>query len=295
MNIQTRPITLNDKNLIDSIREEYGHTTASHSFQSLYIWKDDMKLEIYLEDDMYAVKCNLKNNYEWFFPCGRSDRIEWFLKQTLGERISLRYMRKADVDLLLERCPDSFIISEYPGDDEYIYSCKEQIELKGSKLRTVRNHISRIQRDHDLRFEKITDENMSDVLKVSDAWGRKRRDSSLLLDITASELLMKNRKELDAMGVLVYMDEEPYAIVAGFPLCDNTFDMAMAKQVDTVSGLTSYAKYAMYRVLPAQYEFVNAEEDLDIAGLRTMKQQMGPIGKIHMYGAVSDGFTYSNT
>ncbi len=41
----------------------------------------------------------------------------------------------------------------------------------------------------------------------------------------------------------------------------------------------------MYNTLPEQYETVNAEEDLDIPGLRALKQQMGPIGMIEMFRA----------
>ena len=85
---------------------------------------------------------------------------------------------------------------------------------------------------------------------------------------------------------LVFVDEEPYAIAAGFPLSDNCFDMSLAKQVDTLSGLTTYAKYALYNILPRQFDTVDTEEDLIISGLRTMKQQMGPIGKILMFGAM---------
>lgn len=285
MEIDTRKIELNDKEKIDAIRAKYGHETSSHAFQSLYIWKEDMQLEMYIEDDFFAVKCSLERDNEWFFPCGSKERIKWFLEQFGAEKICLRYMREEDVTLLNELCPGRFEIEEYPGDDEYLYSVAEQIELKGKKLRTVRNHISRVQRDHELRYEPISEENLDKVQAVSDAWVRKSTENASLMDVTASDYLLDNRVELDVSGVLVYVDEEPYAIVAGYPLSDRCFDMAMAKQVDTLSGLTTYAKYAMYNVLPEHYEIVNAEEDLGISGLRTMKQQMGPIGKNLMFGA----------
>jgi hypothetical protein len=286
MEIKTRPINLEDKEQIDCIRRKYGHESSSHAFQSLYIWKEDMKLEIYIEEELFAVKCSLEREDEWFFPCGSKERIQWFFDQLGDEKISLRYMRQEDVELLEEIRPGKYEITEYPGDDEYLYSVEEQVALQGKKLRTVRNHISRVQRDHELRYEAISDDNMSEVMKVSEAWVRKSTENSSLMDVTASEYLLEKRKELDVSGVLVYVDEEPYAIVAGFPLSEKSFDMAMAKQVDTLSGLTTYAKYAMYNVLPGNYEIVNAEEDLDISGLRTMKQQMGPIGKILMFGAM---------
>lgn len=285
MDIQTRQIELSDKQQIEEIRKKYGHDTASHAFQSLYIWKEDMKLSLYIEEDFFAVRTELEHDNEWFFPCGSKEKIQWFLEQFEENELSLRYMREADVELLEELRPGKFQVEEFPGDHEYLYSVSEQIELKGKKLRTVRNHISRVQRDHELRYEAIDDSNMEKVMKVSDAWVRKSTENSAVMDVTASDYLLTKWHELDVMGVLVYVDEEPFAIVAGFPLSDSVFDMAMAKQVDTLSGLTTYAKYAMYNVLPEQYETVNAEEDLNISGLRTMKQQMGPIGQNVMFGA----------
>lgn len=285
MKLQTKIIELNDKAQIDKIRKKYGHETSSHSFQSLYIWKDDMRLELYIEEDLFAVKCNLEKDNEWFFPCGDKERIKWFITQMEGEDITFRYLREADVELLEAICPGRFVITNYPGDDEYLYSVEEEIALKGKKLRTVRNHISKVLREHELRYEPISETNMQQVIAVSDAWERKSKETSSLIDVTASRYLLEKWLELDVSGVLVFVDGIPYAIVAGFPLSDRTFDMAMAKQVDTLSGLTSYAKYAMYNILPAKYQIVNAEEDLNISGLRILKQQMGPIGKNLMYGA----------
>lgn len=287
MEIQLRNIEFSDKEKIDTIRKKYGHTTSSHAFQSLFIWKDDMQLQIHIEDDFFVAKSALEHDNEWFFPCGSKEKIKSFLDSKSGEDLILRYMRESDVALLEELFPGRYEVEECPGDDEYIYSTPEQIELKGKKLRTVRNHISRVKRDHELRYEPFTEENMPLVMKVCDAWVRKSTENSSLQDMTASDLLMNYRDELDVMGVLVWVDEEPYAVVAGFPLSEDIFDMAMAKQVDTLSGLTTFAKYAMYTTLPEQYTIVNAEEDLGISGLRTLKQQMGPIGKNLMFKAQS--------
>lgn len=285
MEIELREISFSDKIMVNEIRKKYNHVTASHAFQSLYIWKDDMKLGIYSEEDFFVVKSDLEGSNEWFFPCGSDEKKKAFIDSVDKDNLVFRYMRQEDVDFLENNYSGIFEISEFSGDDEYLYSVSEQIELKGKKLRTVRNHISRVQRDHELRYEGFNEENIVDVMKVCDSWERKSTETCNLQDMTASDHLLKYKDELDVMGVLVWVDEVPYAVVAGYPLSDDTFDMAMAKQVDTLSGLTTYAKYAMYNTLPEQYTIVNAEEDLGISGLRIMKQQMGPIGKNLMYGA----------
>ena len=213
--INLKEISLEDKKAINAIREKYGHKTSSHAFQSLYIWKDDMKLQLYLEEDMFAVKTNLENDNEWFFPCGNPDRIKWFLEELECDGLVLRYMRQEDVDFLNENFPEMYDVEEYPGDDEYLYSVAEQIELKGKKLRTVRNHISRVQRDHELRYEAFNEENIEAVMKVCDAWERKSTEVCSLQDMTASDYLLQYRKELEVFQQAID-DGNADTLVAGF-------------------------------------------------------------------------------
>ena len=86
-----KPIRLDDKEKICEIRRRYGHETSSHCFQSLYIWKDDMKLSVCIEDDLFAVKSGLERDNEWFFPCGDPEKIGTFLKQLDREGLSIKY------------------------------------------------------------------------------------------------------------------------------------------------------------------------------------------------------------
>ncbi len=285
MLIQTREINLDDKEEIERIRRAYGHDTASHAFASIYIWQKDMRLSLYMGENMFAVKIGVRGENDWFFPCGDEDEIKIFLEQFENQKACFWYMRLEDVELLEKLCPGLYSVEETLGDDEYLYCVKEQKELCGRRLRTVRNHINRVKKDHVLKYDIISESNMQDVRIINEIWCKKSNDSSWLEDIYASKCLLDTWEILDAFGVLIWVDDEPFAIVAGYPLNEECFDMFLAKQKDTLSGLSSYAKYALYCSLPEKYTFVNAEEDLDIPGLRTVKQQMGPCGKIKMFRA----------
>lgn len=284
--MQTREIRLSDKETIEAIRKQYGHTTASHAFASLYIWREDLGIRLWLEEEVFTVKCGLLGSNTWFFPCGRTDRVCAVLQELLQEKeLCLLYMRQEDKELLEEHFPGRFVIREAPSDSEYIYDRQEQEELKGRRFSAIRNHINRARRDHVLQVGPFTGKKLPfPVQSRSMAECQDLPDAGHCVgDETSTRILLSHANALEVQGVMVSVGEEPYAVVAGFALSDDTFDMCLAKQKQYLTGLSNYAKHEWIKTLPRQYTKINAEEDLGIEGLRTMKKQMQPVTQILMY------------
>lgn len=284
MSIQTQEITLSLKDTIEAIRLQCNHETASHAFASLYIWRKDMDLSMYLEDRLFAVRCGIRGKNTWFFPCGDEQAVRLFIERVMQEEdLTLCYMREEDAEFLFREFPHQFQIDQCSADDEYLYDRVEQERLKGRKFSSLRNHINRAKAEHDLYVEALSDKNAADALAIYHAWKSKSGRLGALEDITASEELLRQWKALDVQGVIVRADGAPLAVVAGYPIGEKVFDISLAKQTSRISGLSVYAKHALISALSAQYTLINAEEDLGIAGLRTMKHQMRPIGQIKMF------------
>lgn len=284
--MQTREIRLSDKEKIEEIRRQYGHTTASHAFASLYIWKEDLGISLAVEEEAFAVKCSLLGNNTWFFPCGRTERVCSILEELLQEKeLCLLYMRQEDKELLEEYFPGQFAIKEAPSDSEYIYDRQEQEELKGRRFSAIRNHINRAKREHVLQVTAFTGKKLPfPVRSRSMAESQGLQDTGHCVgDEISTGILLSHADALEVQGVLVSVEEEPYAVVAGFALSQDTFDMCLAKQKKYLTGLSNYAKHEWIKTLPRQYTKINAEEDLGIEGLRMMKKQMQPVTQILMY------------
>lgn len=286
MIIESEAIDLSMKKQVEQIRLGYGNETASHAFASLYIWQRTMNLSICLEEDFFAVKYGKRGSNAWFFPCGNIQKIRQFLSLAGGRGdLVLCYVQEQEVEYLENKFPGKFEIRECTGDSEYLYDRRQWESMKGRKFSGLRNHISRAKRDYFLRFELLREETMSDIFHIVRKWEQGVKREEGLNDREASEILMTYWEELEVQGVLVYVDEEPYAVVAGYPLSRETFDMSLAKQKSKLSGLTVYAKQCFIVSLPENYRTINAEEDLDVKGLRMMKHQMRPIGQVKMYEA----------
>lgn len=284
MKLETVPITLAMKASVDAIRARCGHTAASHAFASLYIWQEEMGLSILLRDEIFAVKCAWRGENAWFFPCGGEASVRALVARLLETpNLRLCYLREEDAAFLKREFPGQISLSERDSDHEYLYDRAEQETLQGRKFSGIRNHIHRAESDHTLTWEPLCEANIADALAISRAWQRQSDGPNGLADCYASEALLLHAAQLGMRGVIISVDSEPYALVAGYPLSANTFDISAAKQKNHLSGVSVYAKHALICSLPKAYTTLNAEEDLGIDGLRTMKKQMQPIGQIKMY------------
>ncbi len=283
--IQLKEPELTMKRQVDKIRKEYGHKAASHAFASLYIWKKEMGLQIHMDEQAFTVKFGLRGEHAWFFPCGETKAVKRLVKEVLAEdeEAVFYYMREQDRDLLEQDFPGQFSIRECENDTEYLYDRRQQQELKGKKFSGQRNHINRIKIDYRLDAKKLDAYVLRDVLEVNRFWERRSKEEAGLKDEQAGHLLLTNSGQLDVTGVLVRVDDEPFAIAAGYPLSEDTFDLALVKQVKCLTGLSVYTRNQLIQLLPQQYRWLNAEEDLGVEGLRTMKRQMRPADYVKMY------------
>lgn len=274
------------KPAIQEIRRGCGHDSASHAFQSLYIWQETMGLSVLLKEGFLAVRCRGRGKNTWFFPCGSSRSKEEFLKEHEREPdFSLCYARTEDIEFTKEHFGNDFTFEENSADSEYLYLRREQVELEGRKFSKIRNHINRIKKDHSLSVHQLDHSNYAEALSIVMQWEKKEHELGTYCteDHIASLKLLKNWKDMEVEGVIINVDDEPYAVTAGFALSDQVFDICMAKQREYLPGLSVYAKWQLYQSLPDRFSYINAEEDLGIEGLRTMKVQMKPVGMIRMY------------
>lgn len=286
MNTETREISLRDRDKIEELRRTCCHVSASHAFASLYIWRVDMGLSICLGEDAFAVKYRLRGDNSWFFPCGKPEAVREFISAMLehSEPLRLSYVRDEDADFLRREFPGRFQIAEVPGDSEYIYDRAGQVSLDGGRFVRLRNDIHRIERGHELCWEPVgPGRGVETARAVCRSWAHPMASPEGLRDARACDCLFDNWLELEARGVIVYVDGEPMSVTAGYPLSEEIFDLSLSKQSRRLSGLSVYSRHALIRSLPEEYQLLNGEEDLGIAGLRQMKELMRPVSMIKMY------------
>lgn len=283
--LETDGITLEKKEQIDRIRRKNGHESASHSFDSLFLWQRDMGLSLCLREHAFAVRCTLAGDNTWFFPCGSPDEIARFVQDILAEERGAHflYARDEDVELLEQRFPGVFRASETPESSEYLYNRANYVSMSGKACANIRWSVNRLKSHHKLASEPLSASNMDDAKGVFDRWAPRVGNTSYATDHETAPLLLDHILSLDIDGIIVYMDDQPEAVIAGFPLSEHSYDLAFAKAVDRENGLLHFARRSFVSALPEQYTIINGEEDLGIPGLRNAKLLERPIGQIKMY------------
>lgn len=284
--LETKPITIGEKQQIDTLRKKYGHALSSHAFTSLYLWKEAMGLSVLLEPDMFTMRCSWKGPNTWFFPCGGSYEIRAFLERGREEpEFCLCYLRKQDAVWLEKNFPGQWELYRTPEADEYLYDVEGHLALAGGGYSNMRTQVHKVEREYSPNVRLLGDNTMADALQIIRQWGydHRRFESCGLRDDQVDEEALLLNRQLDVTGIVLYLREKPTAVVAGFPLTPGVFDIAVAKSVSTAQGVSYYAKREMFR--RSGCSTINLEEDLGIPGLRRMKQGMNPWSINEIWGA----------
>ena len=284
-------IELKHRHHIERIRSKYGHQSSSHAFASLFLWQEELGLELYLTSDMFAARCKRRGENCWLFPCGAPEKIKEFLIHQLNtakEPLRLCYMRTEDAEMLNRELPECFSLVAVPEDDEYLYDKEQQILLKGKEFRHQRNSLNRLKKKHELVTENITPGNLDKVALVFDKTRENRKENASALSTLSTErLVLENWDNLNMNGVIVYADGMPCAIAAGYMISVNTYDVSVCFQAIGDSDASVYARHQLFSRLPKEVTLINAEEDLGLEGLRILKQGMQPVGLLTMFEGVS--------
>lgn len=275
--LETQPITLQEKGQIDSLRRRYHHALSSHAFQSLYLWKEEMGLSILLRPELFAVRCVWQGPNSWFFPCGSGEETGAFLEQGRREpAFHLCYLRQQDVLWLEKNFPGQWAVNRTPEADEYLYDVGGHIGLAGGKYANMRTQVHKVEREYLPEVRELGEDTLDDALEIIRRWehGHSRFPGCGLRDDQVDERALLLRRELNVTGIVLYLDGQPTAVAAGFPLAPGVFDVAVAKSASTAQGVSYYSKREMFR--RSGYGTINLEEDLGIPGLRRMKHGMSP-------------------
>ncbi len=290
MDIQTQPIELSQKARLEKIREACGNDLSANTFNSLYLWQYQMKLSVYEEDGFYAVKCGERGENAWFFPCGDKEKIEEFIRSGMkNENFSLCYIGEKDAEWLEEKFPLQWKLCREEESDEYICNISEFIGLSGGKYKGVRHKISRIERENTIKILPVSDETVHDALAVIIEWEKLPHNigNNHIEDIGVSDRALSERKQLGIEGVIVYIDDQPMSVFAGFPINSDTADVLVGKcRHDAPRGLVYYAIREYLKQIADKYTYCNLEEDLGIPGIRLIKEELRPQRKNLVWTAV---------
>ena len=272
-------IRLEQRFFIERIRQKYEHVLSSHAFANLFLWKEQMDLQVQIRDEAFFVKTGLEGSDIWFFPCGeKRGTLTWIEHHMDDPSFGMVYLREEDKCLLEECFPGRFSFSPMPESEEYIFDRTELEQLSGPKFANVRNQVNRLFREHEIVCRPYTEADEEAVWKLLnqlEATGH-RPGYHMITDSRIPQTAMNCREELGLYLVTVWADGVLSGITMGFPLTGDTMDGCVERHMPSIHGLSCFTQMSLIREAPPQYRYMNGEEDLGLPGLRTMKRHMNP-------------------
>ncbi len=271
---------------IERLYLQYGHGNSALHFSSLYVWRHEMQLSVWLEPELFAIKAAWRGENYWFFPCGDAmSKIRFLRSAAVHPSLRLCYACSEDVDFCTQHVPGLYQFSHAPEDDEYLYDRSVQIAMNGKQFRHQRNALNHVLAAHTLSVRPLCGETLCDAFCVLKNWAKIGHtiSTSGLIGYNAIEELLRSYERLAVTGIVVYEKGVPKALAAGYCLTSDCFDLSACIQCAGDPDFSVFARHRLLQVLPDSIRTINAEEDLGIAGLRTLKQGMFPCKIIQTY------------
>ena len=287
MKFQIKPVTLADKELLDRYFVNNNSINSEYTFTNMFMWQESYNIRYAIIGGMLCIFAQHGSSAETVnFPLGEGDLksvvetlIDYF--NDLGQKPLIRLYRQEDIDRLNEAFPDKFIFTEDRASFDYVYKIADLIELSGKDYHAKKNHINRFLAKYpNYESIEITPENLHLCYDMFERWCEAKADSVAGIDEQrlAVEKLFDNYTRLSVKGFGIIVDGKLIAFSIGEVLNkDKSFAVIHLEHADTdYQGSFPLINQQFLVHQWSNFEYVNREEDMGLAGLRRAKKSYRP-------------------
>jgi len=295
--LQFQQIKLSDRPLFDASYRSCRHEGSESSFTNLFIWRKPLDIVwAQIEKAICVVVLQDGPGYA-LHPCApeREDSVqaarllaEWFRQQ--GHPLLIKGLELGLAEMLAEEFPTWKIEHDRPEDD-YIYSVKELIELKGRKFEAKRHHIKTfLRQNYNYAYEPMNGQSALECIPLAKEWLERQRceDRIMQAELFAVEQALAQFDALNLSGGIIQIDGKIKSFTVGEALCEDTAVIHIEKADPMIPGLYQMINREYLSHAWPQMSFVNREEDMGIAGLRAAKQSYRPVRMVEKYRASAE-------
>lgn len=283
-----RPITINDREKIQSFFSKSTFRNCDFSFSNIFSWQHFYKTKYAVENDClyFRFSAGKNNQTGYMFPLGAADlkkAIERIMLDAEENKSRLVFfsITRDMFDLIEGIMPGQFIYTPERDWFEYIYSSEDLISLSGKKFQAKRNHINKFKRTYEWEFLPITREIIPDCLDLYERWckenGGCKTEQSLIEEHIATKKVFENYGALDLKGAALRIDGQIQAYSYGQALTADTFGVHAEKSLYEIDGGFTMMNQQFAEHYCRDYKYINREEDLGYESLRQAKMSYHPV------------------
>lgn len=279
----TRPLELTDKALLDRLFRELQPRISELTFASLYLFRKAHDYKLTQLGDSIIVLGTGYDGAAYFLPPLGGD-VAGALKMLFTDCLPLygaddhfvdRYLAGADVR-----------ITELRDSYDYLYLREELATLPGSRFHKKKNRISYFTNRHEFIVATYSSEYQKGCLELLEMWLQSSKNdsgASLLLEVAATSEALTSAQTLGLEGVVVIVNGTVAAFTLGERLNSDTAVCHFEKADPFKEGLYQLVNREFARLLFQECRYVNREQDLGSAGLRSAKLSYHPVELVKKY------------
>ena len=175
-------------------------------------------------------------------------------------------------------------------DSDYIYKRESLAALAGKKLHRKRNHINNFMRLYDdVEYRPLSAATGTDALEIAKKWLEERGDRVSADERGEFDCITRALGCMDELGIfggVLYVGKTPVAMTAASAISEAVTDVHYEKSYGEYAANGAFAVINQKFSESVSCEYINREEDMGIAGLRTAKESYFPAFKVKKYYGV---------
>jgi hypothetical protein len=280
---ESRPLDIEDKQLLDDLFRRLQPSISEFTFANLYLFRLAHEYRLTMVGDALVI---LARGYggEPYFLLPPADGCEEALFRLLAEGLTLygaygrfidSYLSGRGVQIVPDR--DSF---------DYLYLRQELAELPGNRFHKKKNRINYFSSRHAYTIEPYGEIHLQGCLDLLDEWRRVREEienGSVLLEAAANAEALRMAAPLGLEGVVTLVEGRIKAFALGERLNSDTSVLHFEKADPFMEGLYQLIDREFNRLLFTECTYVNREQDLGIVNLRESKLSYHPLELIEKF------------
>jgi len=282
---ESRPLQLDDKQLLDPIFARLQPRLSEFAFANLYLFRLAHDYSLTMVGNALVLLGRGYGSEPYFLPPLTGD-VEGALARLFAEGLTLygadepfvnNYLRNKGMEITEDR--DNF---------DYLYLRRELAELPGNRFHRKKNRISYFTGRHSYSVNFYEERYLDGCLELLAEWRRINVDaesSSVAFEADATGEALRMTADLGLEGVVVLVEEKVKAFALGERLNSETSVCHFEKGDPFLDGIYQLVDREFSRLLFTGCTYINREQDLGMMNLRGSKLSYHPVEMVKKFRA----------
>lgn len=289
--IEFREITKDDKKIFDKYLSLTYHENSAFNFTNFYMWRKYYQACWAVEDDVLFIRYG----DEFLQPFCAEEKIESAVRKIIDE-----YKKNPASEFLFINAEKNFVeqlekfdslnFEFLPQRDrfDYVYSTQDLINLSGRKYHQKKSNINSFRNTYPAAqyVSDFTDEIKKLCVERMNIWYTEhdlKEFPALPFERDAIQELFDDFDFFNIKGGALLFAGKVIAFTLGEQLNENTAVIHIEKADFDIKGAYAFINQQFVARTWKDLKFINREEDLGIAGIRSAKESYRPVKMIEKF------------